>query len=244
MVQSVLSEAKRAACQHFRCAVSISIFAISILLSPTVASATTPQYGTGVSRKFEVIYAAPEATHDCDALAGSLNIPMLFDPNDRARSYLAADSALLWLQQSGADDWQPPRTLGSIYEHSSLERLDIDIDGNGSTETILRRWYEIKGQKFNRVFLDPNPTHASTPTPETVLLDEGHLRKLVDGLRDIQIDSSFYLFEVLNQGDQVYLVALSTVFGGDQMSDRPAYIVKYSPRMIASLVCVLNTIIH
>jgi hypothetical protein len=171
---------------------------------------------------------------------------MLFDPNDRARSFLSADNALLWSKQTVSNNWQFPETLGAIHDHSSLERLDVDLDGNGSTETILRRWYEIKGQKYNRIFLDSNPTSSSTPTSANTLIDETQLQKLVAdvGQPGIEIDSSYYLFELMVEDKRLYVAALSTIFSGDQSSDRPAYIVKYSPQMTPSLVCVLRTITH
>jgi hypothetical protein len=126
------------------------VAAITAASLPTYAVADPPS-GSAVSDKFVLIWARTETSHNCTRLVASLNLPTLYDGNDLARSLLAGDRTYLWEQKIGKEEWRVPSTLGAIYAHEAPERLMVDLDGNGSPELLLRDWYEIKGQHYNKL---------------------------------------------------------------------------------------------
>jgi hypothetical protein len=75
------------------------------------------------------------------------------------------------------------------------------------------------------------------------LLPPSEIDRLVTGSPEAHVhtDSSFYLFDIIEQEDRAYVVALSTVWPGAERSDRLAFIIQYDSVPNPSLVCILQT---
>jgi hypothetical protein len=213
--------------------------------TPSQASAEEPRAGAALDKKFTLEFAPSEMEHSCRRLLGRLNQPAIYDPNNLARSLLAMDRKYLWMNRSvRGEQWEFPETLGDTFRQEGLNLLQLDLDGDGSKNSIVRVWSVAKGQHYNQIFdvtSDITDTTVDISTIPELLSAHSLAQILAQSAPSVQIDSSYFLYELIKQGSKSYVLALSAVAPGVKSEDRRAFAVEFQPGMSPALACVLKT---
>ena len=212
------------------------------LWSASVVAA--PPENSVLTDKFRLIWSNPTGNLDCTELLLYLKEPTVYDPNDIARSLLASSRTLIWQFKNAKAELVPPEMLGDIYSHRLPEALLLDLDGNGSREELARVWNEVKGQRYNQLFVSEASGQVERNPPYYELLSVAEIPQLVGPSNNPSLDTrdSFRLFELVEMNDRPYVIALDTVWPGDGLNtDRIALVFEFRPTMTPILDCALQT---
>jgi hypothetical protein len=197
-----------------------------------------PRTGDLLGTKYQIIESVTEDPRLCRQARDSLNQPTIFNGNDLAASLLTPDAAMMWQVFDGAaGGYRPIRTVGEFRNHANrTNRLELDLNGDGIAEQITREWLEIKAQTYTSLSIGADG--ESRPiTYQT-------LRAALGDARANYLDSSFFLFEIVEFDERPFVVALATIVSGTERSDRFTFVLHMNATMQPEVDCILKTVIY
>lgn len=221
------------------CLVFRILTVLSAALAPSFEAAAL-ETGTVIRDKFSLLYYTSEQTTVCEDIEYYLDQPAVFSWEDLAGSLLSTSQSLLWQKLEGGE-WRSPRILGDLSEHKVPERVMVDLDQDGVTETIIRRWEEYKSQLHNQLSLFER-TNFSDPKRTESLLTPKLLQSLLDKAgKGLKANSDFYFFDLIEVSSKPYVIALATIWPHAERTNRLAIVVQFAKGLQPQLACALST---
>ena len=183
-----------------------------------------PQGGV-VSDFYDLVAAAPEARNACSAILAALNQPKLV--NDTWSLLVGTPYNYIWQHSDDGETWADARTLADITpQFNTADRLSVDLNGDGTPETVFRIPTMIQGQMFTAVSIAPVAASGDGPANPAIEIEIKDVkpRPPLD-ITPRNIGGDFYFIDVLALDGRNYLIAASSIIGRGRTFRQPSALV-------------------
>jgi hypothetical protein len=171
-------------------------------------------FGAAVKDFYAVVSEDPKYREVCEEISSSLNRPKVYDQSNPWDVLVGTNFNYIWDQSAGMGDWQHPETVGDIEPQlERADRLKLDLNGDGSVETVVRIPNLLQGHMYTQLFIESESSDGAGATPakqsEIAVNDAESAPPL--NVRARSIVGDFYVADLMRVSGSTYLIAAGSV---------------------------------
>jgi len=215
------------------CASAI-ILALCLALSPASAqdkdgseSNETPDIAPGgvVIDFYDLLAAAPKERHACEANLEALNKPKSAD--SLWDVMVGTPYSYIWQRSDDGDTWSSPATLWDVTPRlDTVDRLTVDLDGDGTPETVYRTATMFHGQMFTEITVEPLSASGQAPADQVIEIEIKDVKPRPPlNITPRDIGGDFYYVDILAVGGRSYVIAAAPAIGYTDHPRHPSVLV-------------------
>jgi hypothetical protein len=215
------------------CAAATAL-ALCLALSPAIAQdedesdpVETPDIARGgaVIDFYDLVAAAPEDHFACESILEALNKPKLVD--DLWDVLVGTPYNYIWQRSDDGETWSYPTTLWDITPRlDTLDRLTVDLDGDGTPETIYRTPTMLHGQMYTEITVEPASASGNAPADQVIEIEIKDVKARPPlNITPRDIGGDFYYIDILAVHGRNYVIAADSVIGYSDEPRRPSVLV-------------------
>jgi hypothetical protein len=203
------------------------------------------QPGDPMSNVYAMIAEAPNNKKDCRAILASLNTTKIFTEPDDWRMLVGTKFNYVWQRSADGKDWSDTEPTGDVYSSYYIDRLIIDVDGDGRPETLLRTPNIIQSQKYSQLYVEaPGDADALNFAAHHEISVKDVEPQAPLQIRPHTISGDFYALDVLHIQNRNYIIAGDAINPHGENRLPNVFIFTVGPSLTLNVVCYIKATKH
>lgn len=199
------------------------------------------QPGDTVSNVYSMIAETKSNGDDCQAILDSLNAPKTLGETDDLRTLVGTRFNYVWQHSTDGKEWSSPDTAGDVDSSYHIDRLVIDINGDGQLDTLLRTPNAIQSQPYTNLYVEvPGDTDAFDLAAHTEISIKDVRPQEPLQIYPRALSGDFYAIDILHVQARNYIIAGDAINPHGEVRKPSVFVFTVGPSLNLNVVCYIK----